>query len=184
MTKANIRKWKNLVIADVNRILQDYLMDENETAADIRMNFWRGKVHQEKHLVWTLPGKRTKVIGAIRLSDLSFGIDRGSLLAKIVHSKELMGLEKMYLEELVSNDIKQPIDELLPKAAWIPNVGAPSQCGVHCSNCGFSAKAYISCHFTKFRRCPECGIRMNGVAKYNPSTGKMEVCDHVDPSNS
>lgn len=48
---ANQRR-KAYLIARVNEILDDYLMDDKEDFCSIDMEFRKGKETQEKHLLW------------------------------------------------------------------------------------------------------------------------------------
>lgn len=70
MTKAEIRDSKEQIIRRVNEILEDYLMDEEETGAILDFQFFKGAESQTKHLTWSKPKNGNPHYHAIRLSDL------------------------------------------------------------------------------------------------------------------
>lgn len=69
MTKSEIRDSKKRIIRRVNEILDDYLMDEDETGAILDFQFFRGEEEQAKHLTWSKPNGKPHY-KAVRLSDL------------------------------------------------------------------------------------------------------------------
>jgi hypothetical protein len=50
--RAANQRSKAYIIARVNEILDDYLMDDDEDLAIIDFKFKKGDEHQEKHLIW------------------------------------------------------------------------------------------------------------------------------------
>jgi hypothetical protein len=52
MIRAANQRRKAYLIARINEILDDYLMDDKEDFCRIDMEFRKGKETQEKHLLW------------------------------------------------------------------------------------------------------------------------------------
>lgn len=70
MAKVEIRNSKKRIIRRVNEILEDYLMDEEETGAILDFQFFKGGETQTKRLTWSKPNNGKPHYHAVRLSDV------------------------------------------------------------------------------------------------------------------
>lgn len=77
-------------------------------------------------------------------------VNRDLIMRKIVHSKELTAIEKIYLERLVKSTPSQT------GGAWNLYVKEYAVNYYACSACNELA-------IRKYKFCPNCGTKMNGV---------------------
>ena len=137
MTKSEIRDSKKRIIRRVNEILDDYLMDEDETGAILDFQFFRGEEEQAKHLTWSKPNGKPHY-KAVRLSDL---VNEGVL----AEPKQKTGWISV-------KDRLPDIDKKSEVPGWSKEViGYHRQCGIVFCYCHISTREWIlskSCHIT------------------------------------